>query len=154
MSITTLAELGKCIKPSINESKIVLSNYVGTDWQKYLDLDSMYLINNNYYKKSIMKTDLFEMFLIIWKLNSESPIHDHPKDGCLLKVLDGCLVETIYQNIDGNAKYIHSNILDTNSIGFRIGNKILHKIQNYDSISVSLHIYFPPNYTYNSYNKL
>jgi len=92
------------------------------------------------------------MYIITWNKCKESPIHDHSKNGCIYKILHGTLIEELYNN---NLKIIQKNILHKDTIKY-IDNKIgYHKIINpTDDISVSLHIYSPPNYKTKYYSNI
>ena len=83
-----------------------------------------------------------------------SQIHDHPEQGCVMKIVQGCLIEDIYTNLNNtHAKLIQRNYLNINGLASKSSNKILHKITNNESISVSIHIYFPPKYQSNIYKE-
>lgn len=116
-------------------------DYNGTDWKKHI------VISSNYYKKKIYSNELAEMFIITWNVNAESKVHNHPDEGCILKVLKGKLKEEIYENKDNSTEYISEKILKKGDVGFQISNKYLHKIKNESkNYTVSLHIYSPPNF--------
>lgn len=125
------------------------------------------LTNTHSYTRVIipnMSNDLFELILICWDKNQTSPIHNHPENGCILKVLQGELTEDVYvrENIDT----LHSEVLDktylhtktrinpTNSISYMCGDDVIHKISNTNlnedemCQTVSLHIYSPPKFKY------
>jgi len=119
----------------LSECTEKLKNYNGSDWQKYIT------INNNYHKNLICKNDKLELYIITWMPNSYTKIHDHPTKGCLVKVLQGELVETEFINED-NINYKNTINLKKDDIGFKINNKILHKINNNTTeIAMSLHLY-------------
>lgn len=97
-----------------------------------------------YQKILLFKSDKFDIYLFIWYPNCSTEIHDHAENGCFMKILKGKLQETIYDTIfykkqskntisEGEYKYI------SNKLGY-------HTIQNLSSISVSIHIYSPPNH--------
>jgi cysteine dioxygenase len=80
--------------------------------------------------------------LLCWNAGQESPIHDHPCDGCWLQVLQGqirevrygtqlqCVADDTYK--EGQLSYI------TNNMGY-------HKVGNpTNTPSVTLHLYAPP----------
>ena len=117
----------------------LVKNYIGNDWVKYINF------NNNTYNR-IRLDDLsnskFEMYIISWKPDQMSPVHDHSDNGCIMKVLDGSLKEILY---DYNLTPMNDTIINKHIVSF-IDNHIgLHKIEALD-YSVSLHIYSPPNY--------
>ena len=133
---------------TLEKSLHIIDKYNGTDWLSYI-------VNaeNTYYKNLVFRTELMEMYIITWPLNISSCIHDHPRYGCILRVMKGKLEETTYDKLDdSHAKIKETIILNENSVGFRISDTILHKIKNInDDISVSIHIYAAPNYICNKY---
>lgn len=123
-----------------------VQNYNDDDYKKYIQLTK-----GQYSKKLIYRNELFEVYLITWDKNVISKIHDHSNFGCIMKVLEGTLHEHLYDN---NLNYTSENKYITNSTSF-ISNVIgYHKILNKDNISVSLHIYSPPNYKTNYFTHL
>lgn len=95
----------------------------------------------NYYKHVIFKNDIYEIIIIKWYKGSNTKIHSHPKNGCLLKLIEGKLNEKKYFN---NILY-QSTILDKNDIGYMHDNIGQHKITSLED-SYSVHLYSPPNY--------
>lgn len=92
-------------------------------------------------------TDKFEFMILCWNKGQESSIHDHPENGCILKILEGRILEKVYDNM----KLIKNNILKDNDVSYREKSKITHKIIPLEK-TVSLHIYSPPNYVPNVLN--
>jgi cysteine dioxygenase len=90
-------------------------------------------------------TDKFEFIIICWNKGQESQIHDHPENGCILKILSGKILEEVY---DDNLNLIKNNYLTKDDISYREKDKITHKIIPLEE-SISLHIYSAPNYTPN-----
>jgi len=128
----------------------ILENYNNTDWKEYIKVNNILsnnIPNNNksnkvisegdYYKNLVLTNDYIDLYIISWNINTQSPIHKHPDGGCLLKVLQGNLIEEVYEN----NKLIEVNIFNKNDIGYREKDKIQHKIINKNNISVSVHIY-------------
>tara|TARA_Y100000590_G_scaffold278643_1_gene312835 strand:+ start:3913 stop:4392 length:480 start_codon:yes stop_codon:yes gene_type:complete len=108
-------------------------------------------INNQYIKIKVVESDWFECFLIVWKKNAVSKIHDHSENGCLYKVISGCLREEQFSNI--NLNKLSEKDLDEGCINY-IDNQIgYHRMSNQNSdISVSIHFYSPKNYSMNVYD--
>ena len=149
--IKTLSELFLKIVPNIEISLDLLQQYCGNDWVQYIAHINEEL---QYTKILIDSNEQFELYVIIWKPFCSSQIHDHPEQGCVMKIVQGCLIEDIYTNLNNNyAKLIQRNYLNLNAIASKSSNKILHKITNNNLISVSIHIYFPPNYQSNIYKE-
>jgi hypothetical protein len=130
-------------------------------------------LNNMFKRILIFQNDRVEMLLIIWGKNSKSLIHDHPKNGCLFKLLCGKLKEDIYKkDSDMNIILDNSKIINVNDIGYQIGTNGIHQIININDnsitddnkfsyindsgviplcgVSISLHFYSPPKYIFKS----
>lgn len=146
------------------ECKNILESYNGNDWEKYVKF------SNTIYNKVYLdcSTDLFDLILICWNNGQQSTPHDHPDDGCLMKILDGELTEKIYtKNINTSIKvhvdcengcdkysYAKTNFYKKTQISYREGKNVIHDVINADNIkTVSLHIYAPPKY-HTTYYKL
>ena len=79
---------------SLINIKDLLNLYKGTDWINYivhsgLNSNIKMDINKNYYKNCVYKNELYDIYIVSWMPNKKSTIHDHPKNGCLFKVLKG-----------------------------------------------------------------
>ena len=138
---------------SLESSQQIISNYCGNDWKKYITKPEVC-----YNKTLVMRNEVAELYVITWSPNSESKIHDHPQIGCVMKVVQGNLREDIYIRKDQtSAKFDKTNYLVSNSVGFKTGNDILHKITNInndndnDRCTISIHIYSKPEYIQNRY---
>lgn len=125
---------------SFLDLKPILEEYNDKDWEKYV------IINEDKYNRiKLFENEYFEVLLLVWNKNQRANIHDHSENGCWLKLLKGQLNEKIY---DSKFKIIENNVINEKDIGFMINNKGYHSIHNIneDDISVSLHIYSPPNH--------
>jgi cysteine dioxygenase len=152
MSIKDLDKLIDELTLNLDDSINILSSYDSRELLKYYPNDEEFNNHKNtygYYKKLIHNNDKFELYLIFWFPYASSPIHDHPEQGCVLKLLSGELIEEVFINNNNIIKFDHRNIISINDINNRYGNKILHKIINLDSFSVSLHLYYPPKFKQN-----
>lgn len=128
-------------KKSFQYCKHILKLYNASDYVRYLT-EGKY--NSwNYKRILINRCNLFDMYIIVWKPGAQSPIHDHPENGCFMKVLHGELDEYLFDN---NC-IIHSMYTrEEKYIGFMKKDHTLHSIENNtNSIAISLHIYSPPN---------
>ena len=108
-------------------------------------------INNNdyiYTKYIIYSSNICDIILIKWNKNSITKIHDHPKNGCIIKIFNGKLLEECYNN---NLDLVKKNYLTENDIGYKISNNILHKITCIDD-AYTLHIYIPGKYIPNKFD--
>ena len=131
------------------EIKKILLQLNNNILQELLNYKFINIINiNNYTKYIIHTSDQFDIILIKWNALSESKIHDHPNRGCIMKILSGKLCEETY---DTNIKLLEKNTLNINDIGYKISNRILHKIIALND-TYSLHIYVPGKYKSKYYN--
>lgn len=147
----TLDELFGYISNNLDNNKLYdLKNYVeqysGDDWKKYVSFT-----DDTYKKNLVKKNDELEMIVICWNNNQVSGIHDHPSNGCILKVLQGELEEHNYCNINNMLELLNVNLCKENSISYQEGKNGLHNIKNNDNKTISLHIYSPPNYKLSFY---
>ena len=130
----------------LEDLKYLLNDYNGDDWNNYVKYN-----NQKYNREIAFKNELCEMVVISWNKKQMSPIHDHPLNGCLLKILKGKLIEENYINKSNIIKKKNKIELKEGSISYKIGNNILHKIINNNIKTVSLHIYSPPNHNIKIY---
>ncbi len=157
--INSLDQLIKTLQINFNDRNTIIQRYNGTDWNSYLptplDVSELEVNDKKFYKVYVNKNSLFELCLIFWFNNAVSTIHDHPEKGCIMKIIKGELIENIFKNIGNNkCSFIQKNIINKNCIVNRCGNNILHQIINNTDLTVSLHIYFPPNFQQNIYEKI
>ena len=69
-------------------------------WERYAFFD-----DKKNYTRNLVATDgkTFTLVLLCWSPGRESPIHDHPCDGCWLQILEGAIVESRYtKHIDSD----------------------------------------------------
>lgn len=132
----------------INDFKYVLEK---------IDIDNLYLEPELVGEEEISRirifaTDWFDVLLLKWSPNCVSPIHDHPDNGCYLKVLYGNLLETLY---DKNVIKIGVTKLEKGMINYIHNNIGYHSIKNLnDDWSYTLHVYSPPYYKPNIISKV
>ena len=115
----------------------LINNYKFFNWDKYVTKDK-----ENYFRNTVFRNENFEILIITWLPGQKTPIHYHPKNGCLMKILEGELKETAFKNNDIFETIYRKN--DTSYIHNDIGKHII--LNNSDSLAVSLHIYSPPNF--------
>ena len=117
----------------------IIEKYNGIDYIKYINFD------NDKYKRIKLdnySNDKFELILICWSKDQISKIHSHSDNGCLMKILEGEIEETLYDN---NINFINKNIYKKDNVAFIHNDYGFHKIKA-NKISISLHLYSPPNY--------
>ena len=118
---------------------LLLVYYNGIDWQKYVK------ISKTYNREVIHSCDEFDLVIITWDSNHECPIHNHPKNGCHVKLLEGTITEERYdmetlEKIQ-TKEYMRDSIfyIDDSIAYHKMCNKNNHKC-------VSLHVYSPGKY--------
>jgi cysteine dioxygenase len=106
-----------------------------------------YVDSSKNYTRNLISTDhdTYALILIVWNRGKYSPIHDHPCDGCWVKVIDGTVNEVQYQ-VRGNALVETSNIMLSDGVTYMDDAIGLHKIGNPrdDVDAITLHLYSPP----------
>ena len=144
MTINSIKELIQIINFKIKKNINVIElfnefdNYNSNDWEVYKNKFDQ---TDGYQKIVIFKDDVFELILIKWSKGATTKIHSHPKNGCLLKHLQGKLLEEKYlDNILYKKTVITDNI--TSYMHDKMGQ---HKIIAEED-SYSLHFYSPPNF--------
>lgn len=137
----------KSIKPLMTNINNIIDNMSHKELKQYY----FYPPPNIYKRLKIPVTndkDPFELFLISWGDKSNAKMHAHPKNGCVLKVLDGTLNEKIFLKDSTFHKDIPLNINNISYLDDTIG---YHEISNINpGFSHSLHIYSPPNFYSNN----
>lgn len=99
-------------------------------------------VGDNYARKIIYRDTNKEIIMIQWNKNAKTRIHDHPENGCIIKLLCGRLKEYVYDNYN---QLIESKIIKQNDISYIDSDIGLHQIIALED-SCSLHIYSPPGY--------
>lgn len=137
-----ISELEKTDK-KIHELEYLLEGFNDENWKEYISFS-----DKSYTKNLIFRNEKYEIYLICWNKKQMSMIHDHPENGCILKVLKGQLIEyrydtkeieliELFNHTEGSIAYIDNNI------GYhKVGNDSNNK-------AISLHIYSPPKFVAN-----
>jgi len=124
---------------TFDKIKFLLENISIHDISKYIKFSDL-----SYMRNYIYSSKKFDIILICWKAGQKTEIHDHPNYCCLLKVIDGRLLEDEYYNTNA-IEYVATNILTAGSIANKKGNSIVHQIIAVEN-TISLHIYIPGKY--------
>lgn len=116
----------------------ILSSYNNNDYEKYIHFSE-----KSYSRVTIFKNENFEILLLCWKQNQLSNFHQHAKNGCLLKVLDGNISEDRV-SVDKTSSVSHFKKGQTTYMSNDLG---VHKIYNdSDNNTITLHVYSPPGF--------
>ena len=84
-----------------NRTKRILNNFTldESKFRAFKKRNKDIIKNNvneyNYSKIKLFENSIFEIYVIFWFENSESPYHDHAEHGCYYKLLEGSFEETI-----------------------------------------------------------
>ena len=117
-------------------------------FKKIFNSEKIFLKNERlvgtYTKEKLFENEFFEIIFITWGAHCESPIHCHPKNGCILTILDGNLIEEKYSPTGILYEY---NFLKLGDIAYMHNSIGKHRIINKNDYNVySLHIYSPPRF--------
>jgi cysteine dioxygenase len=130
------------------------------DWEAFAHFDA-----SRHYTRNLVATDqtTYTLLLLCWNPGQESPIHDHPCDGCWMQVLQGQIQECRYKynnrvasnsnsknnnnnmNNGGKLECIQDMTFDEGGIVFIEDSQGLHKVGNPGTRpAVTMHLYSPP----------
>mmetsp|Transcript_3796 Transcript_3796/g.5829 ORF Transcript_3796/g.5829 Transcript_3796/m.5829 type:complete len:238 (+) Transcript_3796:124-837(+) len=115
------------------------------EWRKYAFFDE-----KKNYTRNLIATDeeTFTLLLLCWNAGRESPIHDHPCDGCWVRLCQGRVREIRYEcNDETDTMEVTSDmILEDDAPTFISDIQGYHKVGNPDPTlpAVTLHLYCPP----------
>ena len=96
-----------------------------------------------YNRNSLHTEDNFEILLLLWDVNSMTPLHTHPENGCVLLLLEGTLKEKIVN--ENMILYNKINRGEQSYIDDELGKHMIVATKK----SMSIHIYSPPNFSNN-----
>jgi cysteine dioxygenase len=118
----------------------IFEQYEALDWKEFISE------TNTYQKNLVFSNTEFELYIITWNKQQGTKIHNHADFGCLMKVLQGKVQETVYNTVDLSVK--GKNQYKTNDISYISNKKGFHSIfnNNENNISVTLHLYSPINH--------
>lgn len=138
LSTTVSENLAKGVK--LKDLLPAIEQYSGDDWIQYRRFDE-----NNFTRVPVFIDEQVEIRLLCWNKQMVSDLHDHPKDGCVLKVVEGSLVEELFSMKP--FQLLQSSALTTGDLSYIDDQKGIHRILNQtDEPAVSLHFYVPPGY--------
>jgi hypothetical protein len=128
---------------NLKEVKKSLPEFINNDINKFCYSKAIFNLKKyNKIKLTDFSNDKFELIIICWDENSETLIHDHPDNGCVLYLIDGVLEEELYNK---SLKLIKKSVYRPKNISYMHNVKGYHKIKCQQK-AISLHIYSPPNY--------
>ncbi|MFT5904499.1 MAG: cysteine dioxygenase [Cryomorphaceae bacterium] len=108
--------------------------------------ESVQFHSNHYRRNLIFENEHVQLLCLCWKIGQRSPIHDHAKSICGVKVITGIASETIYEvSPSGYIKPISTVDYPEGAIGSKDSD--IHQVSNLQSEHedlVTLHRYAPP----------
>ena len=121
--------------------KQLLASYGGNDWRQYESYKA------EHYSRNLFRiNDQLEMLVLCWEVHQGCPVHDHPVNGCLVRVMQSEVTENVYK-LNEEPEFLSNSILPEGGIAYKEGKTILHEIFNHSKKrAASIHIYSPPNY--------
>ncbi|KAK9322545.1 RmlC-like cupin domain-containing protein [Lipomyces orientalis] len=115
-------------------------------WEKYALSD----LSRNYTRNGVDDmNDKANLLVLVWNPGKGSLIHDHAEAHCIMKILQGELVESIYKWPEGHSprrmEIERRVVYHENEVAYMHDKIGLHRISNEtQKPAVSLHLYTPP----------
>ncbi|KAF7545067.1 hypothetical protein G7Z17_g9452 [Cylindrodendrum hubeiense] len=138
-----------CDDVDVNFLMRLMGDYDGSDnqWSKYAFGDHSRGYTRNLVDEGNGKSNLL---VLVWSPGKGSPIHDHGKAHCLMKILRGNLTETRFafpeKEGGGPLELLSERVYKENAVAYMADELGLHRVSNKGSdFAVSLHLYTPPN---------
>ncbi|KAF1958285.1 cysteine dioxygenase type I [Byssothecium circinans] len=137
-----------------NELQKLMEDYKSyeNEWQQYRFAAPDQNYTRNLVDKGNGKSNLL---ILVWSPGKSSPIHDHAKAHCIMKILKGSLTETRYawptvglnQGENRPLDIISEKTYSHDQVTYMSDKLGLHRISNPHprDYAVSLHLYTPPN---------
>lgn len=124
----------------LEEIHDLLKIYNGEDWREYINLNSCH-----YHRHTFYTSDEFDLLIITWAVDQECPIHNHPVNGCTVRVMQGNIKEERYKPED--MSLIKTIDYNENNIMYIDDSQAYHKMCNKGTTPcVTLHVYAPGKY--------
>jgi cysteine dioxygenase len=150
----TLDELFNAIDAELRKGRklkdlgSLLSAYEGDDWKQHESY------NPTHYSRNLVRmNELIEILVLCWEVRQGCPVHDHPENGCLVRIMQGEVTENIYK-LNEKPEFVSSSILPAGGIAYKEGRTILHEIFNHTNRrAASIHIYSPSSYRPNYFSR-
>ena len=120
--------------------KNILKKYNESDWKTYVKIGS-----SKYNRELIYTSPEYDLVIITWSKNQGCAIHNHPENGCTVKILQNNITEELYE--PDTLKLKQMNTYNSNDIMYIDDSLGYHRMCNKnDNECVSLHVYAPGKY--------
>lgn len=143
MIIKTVEKLIDILNFSTKEEYVAVGASLNIDPQSF----SKYAYwNDDFYTRNcIARTNDYELILLCWEKNHETPIHCHGGEECWVNVIQGKLKETNYTFEKDILQETRVDILEQGGVSYMNDNMGFHKLENNtDERAMSLHLYMDP----------
>ncbi|XP_014667228.1 PREDICTED: cysteine dioxygenase type 1-like, partial [Priapulus caudatus] len=133
--------------------EMLMNNYKSNpEWKKYANFDP------HKYTRNLVDdgNGKYNLIMLCWSEGQGSSIHSHANSHCFLKVLEGNLMETLYDwpseghaSSDEGGEHLQKKRIVTvmeNQVAYINDSLGLHRIENpsHTDLACSLHLYCPP----------
>lgn len=137
-NISSLTEIVDALQLDTNNAEKILDtlNISQEEIHPHIEWD-----DETYVRKSIFKSDDFELALLFWNPNIVSAIHDHNGESGYICVLEGSLKEDVYELKNNSLNKTKTHVLEKNNWSRIQGSKGIHQVSSLDQNTISLHIY-------------
>jgi hypothetical protein len=128
--------------------KDTLKSYDGNDWLSYVNK-----CDSKYNRELVYSSPEYDLVIITWCKNQGCAIHNHPENGCTVKILQNCITEELYETetlkLQKSSTYKEGCIMYIDdTIGY-------HRMCNTcTELCVSLHVYAPGKYIPDFFSKI
>jgi hypothetical protein len=123
-----------------NRVKEILKLYNGSDWLSYVNK-----CDSTYNRELIYSSPEYDLVIITWCKTQGCAIHNHPENGCTVKILQNSITEELYEPI--TLKLCDSSTYKKDDIMYIDDTIGYHRMCNIcDEPCVSLHVYAPGKY--------
>jgi len=147
--VQTLNTLFDSDRVNIEEVKSVMENYSSSenDWRRFAQFD------HHRYTRNLVDqgNGKFNLIVLCWGEGQGSGIHSHSDAHCFMKVLDGDLLETMYDwpsesEEENEMRETRKSTYKLDEVAYICDAYGLHRVENPSHIdtAVSLHLYSPP----------
>lgn len=122
-----------------------LEAYAGAhrDWERYLRFDE-----RTYTRNKVARNEWFELLVLCWSPDQESPVHDHAGQDCFMGILSGRMEETHFAfpkpGQTGALVETRSRVFEAGSVAYIHDSIALHRVRPVGGRAVSLHLYARP----------
>ena len=130
------------INTSKNKIKVneALKSYNGIDWKQYIKYNT-----DTYNRELIYSSPEYDLVIVTWCKDQGCAIHNHPKNGCSVKILQNSITEELYETETLNL--INTSVYNTNDIMYIDDSLGYHRMCNKNNEPcISLHVYAPGKY--------